>query len=153
MSGEMDREKLSAWLKDLGDDETPLDNEVEESFDGSRRLPARNTQHHIDTRQAAPIMLKRRRQAQTEDAIVDDNVDNMLKAGVIEEGNGAWGFPVVRTHCQSAKEIVSRARGTLIDGSISLVLVSFALELVVSAYVGISLVLKFEHMRFSLERT
>ncbi|KAG3157242.1 hypothetical protein C6341_g14809 [Phytophthora cactorum] len=131
MSGEMDREKLSAWLKDLGDDETPLDNEVEESFDGSRRLPARNTQHHIDTRQAAPIMLKRRRQAQTEDAIVDDNVDNMLKAGVIEEGNGAWGFPVV----------------------ISLVLVSFALELVVSAYVGISLVLKFEHMRFSLERT
>ncbi|KAG4233387.1 hypothetical protein PC116_g18409 [Phytophthora cactorum] len=122
MSGEMDREKLSAWLKDLGDDETPLDNEVEESFDGSRRLPARNTQHHIDTRQAAPIMLKRRRQAQTEDAI-------------------------------SAKEIVSRARGTLIDGSISLVLVSFALELVVSAYVGISLVLKFEHMRFSLERT
>ncbi|KAG2816292.1 hypothetical protein PC118_g14451 [Phytophthora cactorum] len=95
MSGEMDREKLSAWLKDLGDDETPLDNEVEESFDGSRRLPARNTQHHIDTRQAAPIMLKRRRQAQTEDAIVDDNVDNMLKAGVIEEGNGAWGFPVV----------------------------------------------------------
>ncbi|KAG2819793.1 hypothetical protein PC112_g12039 [Phytophthora cactorum] len=152
--------------EDLGDDETPLDNEVEESFDGSRRLPARNTQHHIDTRQAAPIMLKRRRQAQTEDAIVDDNVDNMLKAGVIEEGNGAWGFPVVsvkkkdsetsgfrRTHCQSAKEIVSRARGTLIDGSISLVLVSFALELVVSAYVGISLVLKFEHMRFSLERT
>ncbi|KAG3074346.1 hypothetical protein PI125_g22016 [Phytophthora idaei] len=29
MSGEMDREKLSAWLKDLGDDETPLDNEDE----------------------------------------------------------------------------------------------------------------------------
>ncbi|KAG3011562.1 hypothetical protein PC120_g14352 [Phytophthora cactorum] len=68
----------------------------------------------------------------------------MLKAGTS-------GFR--RTHCQSAKEIVSRARGTLIDGSISLVLVSFALELVVSAYVGISLVLKFEHMRFSLECT
>ncbi|KAE9308906.1 hypothetical protein PF008_g20847 [Phytophthora fragariae] len=40
-------------------------------------------------------MLKRRRQAQTEDAIIEDNVGKMLQAGVIEEGNGAWGFPVV----------------------------------------------------------
>eukprot|EP00644_Phytophthora_capsici_P018790 jgi/Phyca11/132076/e_gw1.132.32.1 len=40
-------------------------------------------------------MLKRRRQAQAEDAIIDENVEKMLKSGVIEEGNGAWGFPVV----------------------------------------------------------
>jgi len=40
-------------------------------------------------------MLKRRRQAQAEDAIVNGNVVKMLAAGVIEEGNGAWGFPVV----------------------------------------------------------
>ncbi|KAE8963710.1 hypothetical protein PF007_g26785 [Phytophthora fragariae] len=40
-------------------------------------------------------MLKRRRQAQTEDAIIEDNVGKMLQAGVIEEGNDAWGFPVV----------------------------------------------------------
>ncbi|RAW26347.1 hypothetical protein PC110_g17249 [Phytophthora cactorum] len=48
-----------------------------------------------------------------------------------------------------------------VHAKFSLVLeqVSFALELVlvenslVSAYVGISLVLKFEHVRFSLERT
>eukprot|EP00644_Phytophthora_capsici_P019129 jgi/Phyca11/133501/e_gw1.514.1.1 len=40
-------------------------------------------------------MLKRRRQAQTDDAIVEENVQKMLAAGVIEEGNGAWGFPVV----------------------------------------------------------
>ncbi|KAG2908028.1 hypothetical protein PC114_g10629 [Phytophthora cactorum] len=73
----------------------------------------------------------------------------------------------VRTRCsddgelvvKSAKEIVSRARGTLVDFSLVLEQVSFALELVlvenslVSAYVGISLVLKFEHVRFSLERT
>lgn len=51
--------------------------------------------HHIDTGSSAPIMLKRRRQAQAEDAIVEDNVAKMLGAGVIEEGNGAWGFPVV----------------------------------------------------------
>jgi len=30
-----------------------------------------------------------------EDAVVDSNVDKMLGAGVIEAGNGAWGFPVV----------------------------------------------------------
>ncbi|KAE8974995.1 hypothetical protein PR001_g25837, partial [Phytophthora rubi] len=40
-------------------------------------------------------MLKRRRQAHAEDAIIEDNVTKMLQAGVIEEGNGAWGFPVV----------------------------------------------------------
>ncbi|KAG3115697.1 hypothetical protein PI124_g5798 [Phytophthora idaei] len=68
-------------------------------------------------------------------------------------------FGFRRTHCQSAKEIVSRARGTLVDFSLVSEQVSFALELVlvenslVSAYVGISLVLKFEHVRFSLERT
>ncbi|GMF43591.1 unnamed protein product [Phytophthora fragariaefolia] len=39
--------------------------------------------------------MRRRRQAQTEDAIVDSNVDAMLSAGVIEHGEGAWGFPVV----------------------------------------------------------
>ncbi|KAE8978307.1 hypothetical protein PR002_g24750 [Phytophthora rubi] len=40
-------------------------------------------------------MLKRRRQAHAEDAIIEDNVTKMLQAGVIEEGNGAWGVPVV----------------------------------------------------------
>jgi hypothetical protein len=40
-------------------------------------------------------MLKRRRQAQSEDAVTEDNVSKMLAAGVIEEGNEAWGFPVV----------------------------------------------------------
>lgn len=40
-------------------------------------------------------MMKRRRHAQLEDAIIEENVRKMLKAGVIEEGNGAWGFPVV----------------------------------------------------------
>ncbi|KAG2776351.1 hypothetical protein PC116_g10620 [Phytophthora cactorum] len=34
-------------------------------------------------------MLKRRRQAQSEDAVVDDNVNKMLATGAIEEGNGA----------------------------------------------------------------
>ncbi|KAG2895269.1 hypothetical protein PC114_g15547 [Phytophthora cactorum] len=125
MSGEMDREKLSAWLKDLGDDETPLDNEVE-------------VRVGIEETSAWTLIIRLLRAYRKVSMDHDDCPPTS-------------GFR--RTHCQSAKEIVSRARGTLIDGSISLVLVSFALELVVSAYVGISLVLKFEHMRFSLERT
>lgn len=58
-------------------------------------MTALDVQHHINTGSAAPIMMKRRRQAQTEDAVIEDNVSKMLQAGVIEEGNGAWGFPVV----------------------------------------------------------
>lgn len=41
------------------------------------------------------MMLRRRRHAQTEYQIIDDNVAKMKAAGVIEESNGAWGFPVV----------------------------------------------------------
>jgi hypothetical protein len=47
------------------------------------------------TSSTTSIMLKRRRQVQTEDTVTEDNVVQMLQAGVIEEGNGAWGFPVV----------------------------------------------------------
>ncbi|KAJ8566767.1 hypothetical protein ON010_g6354 [Phytophthora cinnamomi] len=53
-----------------------------------------STENHIDTGDAAPIMLKRRRQAQAEDSVIESNVRKMLAAGVIEEGDGAWGFPV-----------------------------------------------------------
>ncbi|KAE9039954.1 hypothetical protein PR001_g7295 [Phytophthora rubi] len=54
-----------------------------------------DVQHDINTGNAAPIMMKRRHQAQTEYAVIEDNVAKMLQAGVIEKGNGAWGFPVV----------------------------------------------------------
>ncbi|GMF46675.1 unnamed protein product [Phytophthora fragariaefolia] len=54
-----------------------------------------DVEHHIDTGTAAPILQKRRRDAQVEDAIIESNVIQMLPAGVIEESNGAWGFPVV----------------------------------------------------------
>ncbi|KAG3110754.1 hypothetical protein PI124_g9003 [Phytophthora idaei] len=40
-------------------------------------------------------MLKRRRQAVHENEMIEENVKKMLSAGVIEEGNGGWGFPVV----------------------------------------------------------
>lgn len=119
LNGALQPERLRDWLNELGKDE-PLENE-EEAHIGTKdeddrtlilRLlrayrhlvkdtgdcppsTALEVEHHIDTGDAAPIMLKRRRQAQSEDAVVESNVRKMLAAGVIEEGNGAWGFPVV----------------------------------------------------------
>ncbi|KAG2923711.1 hypothetical protein PC116_g19019 [Phytophthora cactorum] len=110
----LEREQLREWLREIGDSETPLDNEDEVRIgiedEGGRELVRRllrayrkqvedtvdcppamalNIEHHIDTGDAAPIMLKRRRQTQTEDAIVETNVRKMLGAGVIEEGDSA----------------------------------------------------------------
>jgi hypothetical protein len=120
MNNLLSREKLSEWLDKLGDSATPLEDEaavkigIEE--DGARLMimkllrvfrkltsstgdcppaTALDIHHHIDTGDAARIMQKRRRQAQMEDGIIEDNVRKVLRACVIEEGNGAWGFPVV----------------------------------------------------------
>ncbi|KAE9005301.1 hypothetical protein PF011_g12098 [Phytophthora fragariae] len=120
LSGELERGKVAEWIATLGDEETPLDNEDEvhmgtkdpdsqqlvlkllrayrkvlEDAGDCPPVTALDVEHHIDTGNAKPIMLKRRRHAQFEDAIMEDNVSRMLQAGVIEEGNGAWGFPVV----------------------------------------------------------
>ncbi|KAE9006784.1 hypothetical protein PR003_g7166 [Phytophthora rubi] len=123
MHGELQTERVQAWLDELGDPSTPLDDEHDVDI-GAEEPDARslilrllrtyrvlanaqdecppattlNVEHHIDTGDAAPIMMRRRRQAQTEDAIVDSNVDAMLSAGVMEHGEGAWGFPVVLVH-------------------------------------------------------
>jgi hypothetical protein len=40
-------------------------------------------------------MLRRRRHAVMENAVIDNEVDDMLGNDVIEKGEGAWGFPVV----------------------------------------------------------
>jgi len=116
----LSKERVSTWLKELGDDETPLDDEEDVTI-GTKEAVSRaliiqllrayrevsnskgdyppaaslDVEHHIDTGDAVPVMLKQRRQAQSEDAVVGNNVFKMLGANVIEEGNGAWGFPVV----------------------------------------------------------
>lgn len=109
MGGGLSTPRVQRWLNDLGDGDTPLDNEdevqigAEEPKDRALMLkllrvyrkvttsagdcpPATilNIQHHIDTGDAAPVLLKRRRQAQVEDEVVDSNVTKMLGAGVIE---------------------------------------------------------------------
>ncbi|KAE9118319.1 hypothetical protein PF010_g8269 [Phytophthora fragariae] len=120
VNGSMSRERIVEWLADMGDTETPVDNEHEMKIgvedEDSRSLmkkllrvyrnlvvdaddcppaTALDVEHHIDTGDAKPMMLKRRRHAQKENEVVHTNVQKMLSAGVIEEGNGAWGFPVV----------------------------------------------------------
>lgn len=120
LNGALETDKISEWLASLGDTETPLNDENEVNI-GVEDCTARElvirmlrvyrellmhqgdcppatalpVQHHIDTGDTRPIMLKRRRHAQTEDAVIEENVEKMLAAGVIEESNGAWGFPVV----------------------------------------------------------
>ncbi|KAE9178727.1 hypothetical protein PF004_g25397 [Phytophthora fragariae] len=120
LNGQIDQERLKEWIESLGDGTTPFENEKDVRIGmeepGARDLilkllrayrkvtisegdcplvTALDVQHHIDTSSTAPVMLKRRRQAQKEDAVIEDNVVKMLQAGVIEESNGAWGFPVV----------------------------------------------------------
>ncbi|GMF57861.1 unnamed protein product [Phytophthora fragariaefolia] len=85
MKGGLDARRVQNWLDDLGDGKTPLDNEDEVQI-GAEEAKDRKLMLQL---------LRRRRQAQTEDEIVAMNVTKMLQACVIEEGNGAWGFPVV----------------------------------------------------------
>ncbi|KAG2789777.1 hypothetical protein PC129_g18373 [Phytophthora cactorum] len=95
MNGALKTNKLMEWLDQLGDGDEPLPNEdkvhVGTDVRDSRALGIRllrayrrlvtntddcapstalDVEHHIDTGNAAPIMPKRRRQAQSEDALV-----------------------------------------------------------------------------------
>eukprot|EP00644_Phytophthora_capsici_P019074 jgi/Phyca11/133611/e_gw1.588.4.1 len=69
--------------------------EIVERKPGCPPLATIGVEHHINTGDAAPIMLRRRRHAVAENELIDKEVDEMLKQGVIEYGEGAWGFPVV----------------------------------------------------------
>ncbi|OWZ10181.1 LOW QUALITY PROTEIN: hypothetical protein PHMEG_00017007 [Phytophthora megakarya] len=121
VNGNLRRGHVHEWIETLGDTETPLEDESDvnigvddEEARGMmikllrvyRKLTKRcgecppptsvNVTHHIDTGGAKPILLRRRRrQAHSEEKVIDNNVTKMLAAGVIEEGDGAWGFPVV----------------------------------------------------------
>ncbi|GMF48238.1 unnamed protein product [Phytophthora fragariaefolia] len=63
--------------------------------DGCPPLAKTHVQHHINTGDTAPIMLRRRRHAVTENEVIDKEVNGMLSNDVIEKGEGACGFPVV----------------------------------------------------------
>ncbi|KAE9018635.1 hypothetical protein PR001_g14085 [Phytophthora rubi] len=121
MNGELERARVAKWVSTLRkEDSAPLTNEASlqigdvepkdkdlfiallrqyaeiiEKKEGCPPLAKVNVQHHINTGDAPPIMLRRRRHAVSENAIIDKEVDEMLRDEVIEEGKGAWGFPVV----------------------------------------------------------
>ncbi|KAE8882656.1 hypothetical protein PF001_g24270 [Phytophthora fragariae] len=121
MNGELERAHVAEWVAKLKkDDAAPLTNEdsldigeirleerdlvvallrqyanIVEKKKGCPPLAQTEVVHHINTGDAAPIMMRRRRHAVSENAIIDKEVDDMLQDGVSEEGSGAWGFPVV----------------------------------------------------------
>ncbi|KAE8969503.1 hypothetical protein PF011_g26774 [Phytophthora fragariae] len=121
MSGELERDRVKEWVMKLRKDDAslltdeaklnigemePADKalvvavlhqyaEVVNKKPGCPPLANTEVQHHINTGDAALIMLRRRRHAVSENSVMDKNVDEMLEQGVIEEGQGAWGFPVV----------------------------------------------------------
>ncbi|KAE8915964.1 hypothetical protein PF003_g805 [Phytophthora fragariae] len=68
---------------------------IVEKKEGCPPLAKATVEHHINTGDTAPIMLRRRRHAVSENTLIDKEVDTMLSQGVIGEGEGAWGFPVV----------------------------------------------------------
>ncbi|KAJ0397444.1 hypothetical protein ATCC90586_009028 [Pythium insidiosum] len=119
--GALGRAQVEQWVKTLdGGNSAPLPNEDElqlghlergeaemikrvlRAFPGVASeakvcppLTKTGVEHHIPTGTAAPILHRAWRKSVTENAIVDDHVRKMLKEGVIEMGNGPWGFPVV----------------------------------------------------------
>ncbi|KAE8998430.1 hypothetical protein PR001_g19320 [Phytophthora rubi] len=121
MNGDLERDKVERWIKDvLKARVEPLINEaglsIGEMADDDRQLllqllrnhpttieprkgcPPMTTlgvEHEIHTGDAVPIKVRPRRHAHSEQVVVDTEVENMLNDGVIEESNGAWGFPVV----------------------------------------------------------
>jgi hypothetical protein len=121
MNGELERARVKEWVTKLRKEDAPplvdegklnigeMDSadkdlviavlrqyaEIVNKKPGCPPLANTQVQHHINTGDAAPIMLRRHRHTVSENLVTDKNVDEMLEHGVIEEGQGAWGFPVV----------------------------------------------------------
>ncbi|KAJ0391766.1 hypothetical protein P43SY_010693 [Pythium insidiosum] len=89
-------------LEHLGKGDAELVRQVLRAFPGvvseatvCPPLTKTGVEHHIPTGTAAPILHRAWRKSVAENAIVDEHVQKMLREGVIEMGNGPWGFPVV----------------------------------------------------------
>lgn len=121
VNGELERKRVAAWVSTLRKEDAPALNdedsldigdmaaedralivallrqyaEIVEKKEGCPPLAKTQVQHHINTGDHSPIMMRRRRHAVAENEVIDKEVNQMLENGVIEEGEGAWGFPVV----------------------------------------------------------
>ncbi|OWZ02286.1 hypothetical protein PHMEG_00026178 [Phytophthora megakarya] len=130
LNGELPRDRVSAWLEELCDNDTLLPDEKEvnigtndakskdmvlkhlrayrKSTAGTDDWPpttAFDIEHNIDTGEAAPIMMRRRQQAQTEDLVVESSANKILLAGIIEGANETWGFSVVMVKKRMARAL------------------------------------------------
>ncbi|GMF51122.1 unnamed protein product [Phytophthora fragariaefolia] len=120
LDGELDRDRVAAWLETLSTQTTILSNEDEleigemevkdrdlmlallhsypsllEPKNGCPPATTLGVVHHINTESAPPIKVRPRRHSRAEHETIDSEVEAMLHDGVIEYGTGAWGFPVV----------------------------------------------------------
>lgn len=119
--GDLDRDTVKKWLREvLQPREEPLSNEADliigdmgeadkdmllrllrnypkliEPRSGCPPMTTLGIEHEIHTGTEAPVKVRPRRYARIEQEVIDAEVDKMLKNKVIEEGQGAWGFPVV----------------------------------------------------------
>ncbi|GMF58809.1 unnamed protein product [Phytophthora fragariaefolia] len=116
--GDLDRDRVRQWLADIQRDAGPLSNEEELNIGGMstedkelllqliRIYPALlepregcpppttlGVEHEIHTGTEAPIKVRPHRHALEEQRVIDENVEEMLAGGVIEESHGAWGSP------------------------------------------------------------
>ncbi|GMF58171.1 unnamed protein product [Phytophthora fragariaefolia] len=120
-TGELDREQVKGWLASIRRAQAePLSNEkvleLGDMGDEDKELmlnllrwypalleprkgcPPATTldiEHEIHTGNEAPIKVRALRHAQLEHEVIDKALDEMLDGGVVEEGHGARGFPVV----------------------------------------------------------
>ncbi|GMF58614.1 unnamed protein product [Phytophthora fragariaefolia] len=113
-------ETVSTWLEEIGLSTSPLSNEEEleigdmgaddklvllkllriyptllEPKTGCPQATTMGVVHDINTGSEAPIKIRPRRHSRAENETIDAEVRQMLRDGDIEEGTGAWGFPVV----------------------------------------------------------
>lgn len=63
--------------------------------DGPQLIPASRTRHRINTGSAQPIRQKPYRVSPTERKVINDQVQEMLRKGVIRESSSPWAAPVI----------------------------------------------------------
>lgn len=120
VTGELDRARVRRWLAGLYPNENPLSNEADLDIgemsseerellvtllrnyptllgprDGCPPMTTLGVEQEIHTGTEAPVKVRLRRHTHNEQQTIDEQVDTMLRDGVIEAGHGAWGFPVV----------------------------------------------------------
>lgn len=121
INGDVDVDAVKKWIRDvLLAREEPLCNEDDltvgemsatekevllrllrnypkliEPRQGCPPMTTLGVEHAIHTGTKAPIKVRSRRYAKAEQEVIDAEVEKMLRDGVIEESQGAWGFPVV----------------------------------------------------------